>query len=77
MYAREEGGYGLASRIAQAKVTAEARLSPNLCFLVGTLDYKAFPRPPRKGVRVAELVKAQSSVAQVTVRQMHGAYMTR
>ena len=84
MYAREEGGYGLASRIAQAKVTAEARLSPNLCFGWEPSIIKLFLAeaaielgPPRKGVRVAELVKAQSSVAQVTVRQMHGAYMTR
>ena len=34
---------GSASRKAQAKLTAEARLSANLCFLAGTLDYKAFP----------------------------------
>ena len=41
---RGEGGFGLASTKAQAKVTAEARLSANLCFGAGTLDYKAFPR---------------------------------
>ena len=31
-YVRGEGGYGLASRKAQAKVTVEARLSANLYF---------------------------------------------